>query len=197
MKTASSIVLLAMAGFVASVSAADCQREDIDHYLDRGFTPKQVLELCRNGNAARTPAQADQQGRALDTLSGLIEGQGFRLDEQYFGFSQTICVAYDRPNYAQQRKKACGMAHYQIARAGLKVDQTRKKLLFWGRNEVLLSSPEIERRYELGQQALSERNQQQLQRELPSGNELSVPARDGVSVSRLQQALQALALPPG
>ena len=192
MKYRSPIVLLIAAAASLPVQAADCQRDDIDHYLDRGFTPKQVLELCRGGASEQSPVQVDSQTEKLNVLRTLIDAKNMSLSPEYLSYTRDICVEYDRPNYAEQRKKACGTAHYRIARQGLRVEETRKKLAFWGANEVVLHASSVEREFELGQAELSERNLHQLQRELPKGNMVSVPVREGVAVSEAKRQLEAL-----
>lgn len=42
--------------------AADCSRADIDHYLDKGFTPTQIIELC--GQPAKTPPAKPMEPQA-------------------------------------------------------------------------------------------------------------------------------------
>ncbi|MGJ8670477.1 MAG: hypothetical protein ACSHXK_13370 [Oceanococcus sp.] len=194
MKYKNPVFLLIAAAVSLPVQAADCQRKDIDHYLDRGFTPKQVLELCRGGASEQSPAQVDTQAQQLNDLRELIDAKNMSLSPDSWDYTQEMCVEYDRPNYAQQRKKACGIAHYRISRKGLVVQDTRKKLAFWGANEVVLHASAVLREFELGQADLSERNQRELERELPSGNTVVVPVREGVAVSEAKRQIQALAV---
>lgn len=51
--------------------AANCSREDIDHYLDRGFTPDQVIDLCGQlaPSAADTPVAAPEATPAPDVVA--------------------------------------------------------------------------------------------------------------------------------
>ena len=41
-----------------STAFAECARDDIDHYLDRGFSPDQITQIC--GKAYPDPAAADK-----------------------------------------------------------------------------------------------------------------------------------------
>lgn len=183
---------LLILGLASPVQALDCAREDIDHYLDRGFSPEQVVALC--GSQAADPAGPEAGGRAdLDFLRQAIDGFAITLDAQALSFSRNICVAYDRPNYAEQRKKACGKAHYRIGLQGLTVLDSQSKLMFWGRNAVRVRSPELEQRYELGQETLSERDRRKLEEALNRGQDAEIPVRDGVSPGALQARLQHLA----
>lgn len=197
MTTVSRLATALLLSGLASAQAADCSRQDIDHYLDRGFTPQQVLELCRPApagaeQATRTPTQElDLQSELRD----LIDGFGIVLDENHLLFSRELCIAYDRPNYAEQRKKACGEAHYRIARQGLQVLSASSKLLFWGRDSVKVASPQITRRFELGQDDLSARDQAKLAEALEQGDQLEIPVREGVAPGQLQLRLQKLVKP--
>lgn len=195
MKYASTLACISLAGFLGTAQAADCSRDDIDHYLDRGFSPKQVLELCRSGGGNQSLQQASQNSQQLDALRATIDARDISLDQDTLSFQRELCVKYDRPDFAQQRKKACGTARYQLARKGLQVEQSNTKLLFWGRNEVLISSPQVERSYNLGQEALSQRNQRRLQKVLDKrqqDNTIAVPVRAGVAISAARQQLQDL-----
>ncbi len=183
---------LALMGVAMPVLAVDCEREDIDHYLDRGFTPQQVLELCRPEAAA---PQGDRPGPPQDRAywRDVIDAMEVHLDAEALSFRREQCVEYDRPNFAQQRKKACGKVYYRIALEGLEVLGTEHKLLYWGQNAVEISSSSIERRFELGQQAMRERDQALLARELESGSKTRIPVRDGVAVDVVANRLKQLA----
>lgn len=180
---------------VGTAGAADCGREDIDHYLDRGFTPQQVLDLCRPGEPAATPAAPGDSGR-LDSLRDALAVFDLRLDGNNLHYSREQCVEYDRPNLAQQRKRACGKVHYSVAREGLAVEDSRRRLLFWGSTALEIVSSRIERRYELGQGALSERDREQLSRELEEGPRTDLPVRDGMPMERVRSEVEALAITP-
>lgn len=188
------VVLLGMAspGF-----AADCGREDIDHYLDRGFTPQQVLELCRGqaaSSSAPTLEQAHVRGEHLRFLRDAVDGHDLSLGEDVLAFSRDLCVKYDRPNYAEQRKSACGVAHYKIGLQGLKVLEASRKVVFWGSNEVRVGSPLLEKDYQLGQDALSERDQRKLAEELgKDAQAVLIPVREGVAVDAVRARLEELA----
>ncbi len=191
MKFSASVVLLFLAAVHATAGAADCSRADIDHYLDRGFTPQQVLELCRS----EKPAPESDPERPIDAgyWRDVIDGHAIELGEDALRFSRELCVEYDRPNYAQRRKRACGKAHFSVGLDGLEVLESHKKLLYWGRNSIAVRSPRISRRYELNQQALSQRDQALLEQELERGEYSEIPIRDGVAVDVVSERLKRLA----
>ncbi len=191
MKSLAPAFLPILAGLSFAAGAADCGREDIDHYLDRGFTPQQVLELCRN----ELPAAQAEAGGPTDSAywRDVLDGSDISLSDKALRFTRELCVEYDRPNFAQQRKRACGKAHYSLGLVGLEVLESSKKLLYWGRNSVSVRSPAIERRYELNQQSLPERDRALLEQELESGDISEVPVRDGVAVDVVRERLKQLA----
>lgn len=183
-------------GMASPCFAADCERDDIDHYLDRGFTPQQVLELCRGQGAASSPSmeQAHARTEHLRFFRDAVDGHDLSLGEDVLAFSRELCVKYDRPNYAEQRKSACGVAHYRIGLDGLKVEQANRKVVFWGNNEVRVSSPALEKVYELGQAELSERDQRKLAEELDKeAGVVVIPVREGVAVDAVRARLEELA----
>ncbi len=186
------IVLLGMA---SPSFAADCEREDIDHYLDRGFTPQQVLELCRGGSSSSpTMEQAEARSEHLRFFRDAVDGHDLSLGEDVLSFSQDVCVKYDRPNYAEQRKSACGVVHYRIGLKGLTVLESSRKLVFWGDNEVRVRSPLLEKDYQLGQSELSERDQRKLNEELAAESDVAaIPVREGVAVDAVRARLEELA----
>lgn len=179
--------LLTVAG---AASAADCSREDVDHYLDRGFTPQQVVALCRSEAAsAEALPSAEQAGYWRD----VIDAVEVQLEAGALYFRRDQCVKYDRPNFAEQRKKACGKVSYRIGLAGLQVEDSTHKLLFWGQNTLKVRSPQIERQFELGQAELPARDQRLLAEELESGDIATIPLREGVAVDGVGRRLQDLA----
>lgn len=186
---------VALLGMASPLFAADCEREDIDHYLDRGFTPQQVLELCRGGAAsAPTMAQAQTHGEHLRFFRDAVDGFDLKLSDEAMSFSRELCVKYDRPNYAQQRKNACGVAHYRIGLEGMKVLEASRKVVFWGSNDVIVSSPLLEKDYQLGQGELSQRDQDKLAEELAKDADVAViPVREGVAVDAVRARLEELA----
>ena len=190
MKCQSLAVVLILSLFSTVSGAADCSREDIDHYLDRGFSPQQVLELCR----PEMPDETDQSAQARDASywRDVIHAREVRLSADTLSFVRDQCIAYDRPNFAQQRKKACGKVYYSIGLDGLEVLETSKKLLYWGQNSIAVSSPSIQRRYELNQSDLPERDQRILKRELPRGDSVDIPIHDGVALDVVASRLQRL-----
>ena len=183
-------------GFSGPLQAADCERADIDHYLDRGFSPQQVLELCRSGSHVDTVEQAKAQSDQLRYLHDAIDAESISLTQKSLSFKRDLCVKYDRPNYAEQRKQACGTARYVIGLQGMKVLDSSQKLMFWGSNEVLVSSPQVEREFALGQDKLRQRDQDELAKALPQGQEVKIPVREGMSVAAVRARLQQLAKQP-
>lgn len=182
------------AAIAAPAQAADCAREDIDHYLDRGFTPQQVLALCRPGEPAAAPAEAES-GTAISFLRDALAVYDLRLDADSLRYSRELCVEYDEPNLAQQRKRACGVAHYRIGREGLEVVDSSRKLLFWGSDALTVTSPAIDRDYALGQEQLKTRDQRELAAELEQGPTTRLPVRSGVPLERVRAQVNAIAKP--
>jgi hypothetical protein len=190
-----SLLILALTAS-SQIQAAECGREDIDHYLDRGFTPGQVLDLCRTEQTApaseRLAPPSEQQSADLSYLREVLDATAIHLDPTALSFSRELCVKYDRPNFAEQRKKACGKAHYRIGLQGMMIVDTQKQLLFWGRNAIVLEGPSKTQRYALGQAQLSPRDQRELQKELDQ-LPFEVPVHEGVSVKAVSQRLRGLA----
>lgn len=174
----------------AATLAADCSREDIDHYLDRGFTPQQVVALCRSESSVSEALPSTENASYWRDVVDAVE---VSLDADALSFRRDQCVEYDRPNYAEQRKKACGKVSYRIGLDGLKVLDTKQQLLFWGANALIVSSPDIRREYALGQNDLRSRDQRLLATELEQGDRATIPLRDGVAAEVAGRKLQALA----
>ncbi len=177
--------LIALSLLSSPVFAADCTRADIDHFLDRGFTPDQVVALCASPAPAESPADVSERAVITDALAAY----DISLDREQLQYRRDQCFRYGRENLAQQRTQVCGTVVYRIALAGLEILDSRSKLLIWGRNSVAVSG-DVQRDYQLDLAGLSQWEQAQLAKELEHGPQTELPVRDGQAADRVADALR-------
>ena len=64
-RIASLLTLIAMSCFTPYLSAADCSKSEIDHYLQSGFSHEQVVKLCTSvSKAIAAPVNSHAQNNA-------------------------------------------------------------------------------------------------------------------------------------
>ena len=133
---------------ISSVHAA-CPRADVEFYLSKGFTPEQIVELCRGQSvtdmSATTsptskpvaPAPVKKMSPTLHVLKSSIEAEDIEISDTALSFTNKTCVVtgYDYEGYPDQ---ACPMVRYSVLFAGLKIQGIERPDLFMPR-EILIS----------------------------------------------------------
>lgn len=142
-------LILTLSASVAA--AATCSREDIDHYLDRGFSPDQIVDLCGETSPtpspsvppsatpstpeavpAPKPVTAPPKAPASANLAGLNQEDFFRikhaldaddvqLTDSDLIYTRDRCHKFGEEDAIGQRPNACVITRTTVSRKGLKV----------------------------------------------------------------------------
>lgn len=173
---------------------AACAREDIDHYLDKGFTPEQVTSMCttpsiNNINKASDEISSDNKHEQF--LKEAIKGRNVLLNDDSLQYTLKVCIEYGDEDMYGFAPKACPKVRFTIARKGLEVIKLQKKYIFFGADEIKVKS--TIRREIVGDLDKNTAEEQQLiQQLLESGDHTFIPIRDDISLDSVEQALLRL-----
>ncbi len=148
--------------FISTSTFADCSREDIQFYLDKGFTQEQVTQLCstsNNGNDSPDYTPYQQQviiykegGEAPGLKDGLTKEEReavsvinaggniskLQVTPQNISYSAKVCIISANSPEVDQRYKDCIDVDFVVQRKDLIVSSSGKKLLLFGNQYVLL-----------------------------------------------------------
>jgi hypothetical protein len=193
---------------------AECSREDIDHYLAKGFTPAQITSICTKtepppavnlekaaprtkGPATLQPAPQEnrpQQGayRGQDSRSffgDVIKGYDVVLTADTLLYTRKKCYDLGEEDLFGFTSEVCPEVRYHINLNGLKVLQTGGKFAFFGAPGITVKG-KISREILSGLQDLNPQDKETIKTMLATGNEESLPIRQGVSRDRVEAELR-------
>ena len=197
--------------FSAPVAWAECSREDIQFYLDKGFTTEQVTQLCAGSTGsekkkyhAYTEEYVDRQDREYQArmrvereaaLRNSIEAIDIRLEKGYLYYVRPQCVSEGVEKDRAFGLKSCPNIRYRIKLAGLKVDEEEHKKRFLFGQKMIRVTGEIKRREMPGafSDIPDEYWRNVLRKKLEKGNSTKIPLRDGVDFHFARGTLQDMA----
>lgn len=162
--------------FTASAAVAGtCSREDIDHYLNRGFTPEQVVELCGN-LPAETPPPAPKPAPRVDApppaapvkgpapapasppppVVGSSQEEVFRIQHSIDAdkvevtasdliYTRDRCHKFGQEDALGQQPTACVVTRTTISRSGLQVLEAIKGIFLLQDRVFLVKADRIKR----------------------------------------------------
>jgi len=190
--------------FSSQVSAV-CSRDDVNFYLDKGFSTDQIAAMCsepstpasdaqqpESQNNEQDPASAAKDDNAL-FLQRAIKAQKINLSSDSLSYTQEkMCMEYGEEDLFGFTPKVCPDVTFTIALKGLVVLDTGKKYGFYGTPEVRVKSSVI-KRVIIGEL----KNKKPEERELilekfEKGFETAIPIRDDFSLDQVKQVLQEL-----
>lgn len=206
--------------FISASVQADCTRDDIQFYLDKGFTQEQVTQLCSaSGSGGDTPDYTPYQQQVIIYKDGGGEGPGLKdglskeereavntikagsnvtklkVTPQTISYAAKTCiVSASSPNVAD-RYKDCIDVDFVIQRKDLIVSSSGKKLLVFGNQYVLLEG-NIDAKPKRAWEDYPLDVRRALQRNFEwkeSGKKTKFPVGDDYSVTRVVNALRTLA----
>lgn len=115
---------------------AGCDREDVDYYLSKGFTPAQIAAIC-SGTTAQVSTETSDTILAPDAtdkqseeklLQSLISGVEISLTDDEMTYTQEVCVSYEYDAYYPPDQVVCPQVQVTISRKGLKVLKTESPI---------------------------------------------------------------------
>ena len=192
--------------YTTQVHAA-CSREDIEFYLDKGFSTDQITELCTAApDTKRTDDIEDQKEQessqqAADSVSvdddelflkTAIKAEDIGLGENTLHYTQKVCLEYGEEDLFGFTPKACPNVKYTIALKGLEVLKTGRKYGFHGPFEARVRSTiEFEIIGKIKDTKPEDRDL--IIKKLDEGDQTGIPIRDDISLDRVKDVLQRLA----
>ncbi len=202
------ITVVAWLAFQVSSAAADCAREDIEFYLEKGFTHEQVSQLCSRavggGDSKNYESFTEEYVNRRDaeyearmrverevSLRNSIEGAGVRLAGGWLEYVRKQCVSEGVEKDRIFGLKSCPKIRFRIRMAGLQVDDREYQKRFLFGQKMIRVEGEIQRKLMPGAFAdiPDEYWREQLGKKLEQGNSTKIPLRDGVDFHFVYGAL--------
>lgn len=214
-----SVIFLLVGSLVPPSVFAKCGKEDVDFYLEKGFTPEQITQLCATSDAdvpdykpyqqqviiysnEEGPGVKDgftrEERQAIKDLQQGVDVVGLVVDQDSIQYTVKVCLAVQEGKDYNQRFKTCPEVFYRVARAGLTVAASGKRLLFLGQQTIQVKG-NIKRQSKVNFDDYPTQFKKQLKRafDWKSGkNTAQVPVRGDYSVTKIVNALNALAKEP-
>ena len=197
--------------FSASSVWAECSREDIQFYLDKGFSTEQVTQLCAGSTGgekkkyrAYTDEYVDRTDREYQArmrvereaaLRNAIEATDIRLQKGYLYYTRPQCVSEGVEKDRAFGLKSCPNIQYRIKLAGLQIDSKEHKKRFLFGQKMIQVEGEIKRKEMPGafSDIPDEYWRDVLRKRLEKGNSTKIPLRDGVDFHFARDALEDIA----
>ncbi|MGH1487472.1 MAG: hypothetical protein ACRBCI_14755 [Cellvibrionaceae bacterium] len=200
-------------GFSASVDAY-CTRNDIDHYLDKGFSPEQITALCTQtvpGNSptaaptstnsldkdtqspvAPTSASAvtSEQQRARDFMFSTIDADDVRFEEDRLLFQRTVCTEYGNKSSSGKRYEACVDTSFNVQLSNLDIVEYKSRNVIFGKNKIVVKGS-IKRDF-INYDELDSRDKVFVDRTYRDQPVADIPIRNGVDMKRAVRELKKL-----
>lgn len=167
--------------------AADCGREDVEFYLNKGFTPEQITRLCTTDTTRQStgdyesvgPGQSDADNPAT-YLALAIDSDAVFVNDGKISFRHTACTERNRIH-------VCPDMTLAIELTGLQITGTGRGPGGGGTIEV---QGNIQRQIN-NYSRLSPAGQQVVDRLYTEGHAV-IPVKKGVNMDEARQALQWL-----
>lgn len=220
MLTIKPAILICLLFFMLSMTGhSACNKEDVEFYLDKGFTQEQITQLCSESSAEvpdYTPYQQKviiyQQGEGPGIKDGFTyeERQAIReleigtdvvdliVDKDSIQFTVRVCLAIQEGTEYSQRFKTCPEVFYKVMRAGLKAIASGKQFGVFGQSFVTIQGV-IERQSKQDFDDYPAKFRPQLKRYFDwktGGDKTRLPVRGGFSTTKVVESLQTLAKAP-
>lgn len=194
--------------FSAPLAWAECSQDDIQFYLDKGFTTEQITQLCSkpaNGGKKKYRAYSedyvDRQDQEYQSrmriereaaLRNSIEAIDIRLERGYLYYIRPQCVSEGVEKDRAFGLKSCPKIRYRIKLAGLTVDEEEYKKRFLFGQKMIRIVGQIKRQEMPGAFAdiPDEYWRNVLRKRLEKGNTTKIPLRDGVDFYFAHNALK-------
>lgn len=200
---------------------AQCGKDDIEFYLEKGFTQEQITQLCSGSSGVTenesipdyTPYQQKviiyQEGAGPDidkdgftreereAISSLEAGgdvTNLKVTSEAITYTRKVCVfSANGPDY-EDRYKACPETDFSIPRSDIKVSHSGKKLILLGTATVQIEGV-IDRKLKQGFESYPADVRRELDRQFnwqENGKLTDFPVRGDYSVTRIVNAFRTL-----
>jgi len=206
-----SLPILVLTSYT-STAYSKCEREDINFYLDKGFSPEQITAICtdspsqpadvsaitateKNGTGDLTEPVSNQdtlQKKNEQLLKEAIKGRYVILDNHALQYTLKVCIEYGSEDLYGFAPSACPIIRYTITRKGLEIIKSQKKYIFFGANEIKIKG-EISREVISGLEKNSAHEIEIIRTKLETGEHTIIPVRDDIAITEIEQVLLQIA----
>ncbi len=188
---------------LCSQANAACSRDDVNFYLDKGFTTDQITALCSEASTPAADAQQTDSGKNEQQsalvlggnalfLNRAIKAHKIKLSSDSLQYTLKTCIKYGDEDQYGFAPKVCPDVAYTIALKGLEVLDTGKKYGFYGTPEVRIKSSAIKREIIGGLKNKKQEERELILEKFEKGFETAIPIRDDFSLEEVKQVLEKL-----
>lgn len=157
-----SLILFATA---SSHGFAQCTPENVQFYLEKGFTQAQITKLCSQASSTDTPTyqpyqkpvvivqegyesgNSAEERKAISELRGSVDGRSVDVTDTHINYIRRVCIRAGNSPEKDQRVDKCVDVAFSLARDGLQVTESGASLLLFGQQNVEVSSSQITRKH--------------------------------------------------
>lgn len=196
-KSYSATIVLALLLSTQSTYAG-CNRDDVDYYLSKGFTPAQIAAVCSDTTkqdsvvspaVITAPTRPTQLQGSEKLLQSLMAGEQISLNDSELNYIQEICVAYDYDAYFPPDQVVCPRVQVSILRKDLKVLKT-ESLIFDGDRVVVSGSISLELLDNYAEKAPEERKL--IRAAFSNNNQTHIQLKSDASANELAKVLRSI-----
>jgi hypothetical protein len=188
--------------------SGSCDMEQIDQFLQRGFTHEQVVELCGNPQPAtpsnekntastqqsETETQSDTDiDKSAFYLQTVIDADKIEVTPDAITYWRDKCYAYGSEGFTGFRPEACVNMRTTIQRKGLKVVRAAKGIIMI-RDQEMIVSGDIKQEV-LNSEKLKPKALKAFTTDYPSSlTKTNIPVKKGIDPMDVAETLKRLAL---
>ena len=182
----------------SNISFAECARDDVNFYLEKGFTPEQITTICSKTSGKKNTAdqQETEQTKSQPApeknielfFKEAIKGRNVSLSNDTLQYTVKNCFEFGQEDLYGFANKACPLIKFTIARANLEIIKSQKKYIFFGDNEIKIKGS-IKREIIGGLEKNKEDDLDLIKSKIESGDYTFIPVRDDISLDEVEQAL--------
>ena len=188
--------------------SGSCDMEQIDQFLQRGFTHEQVVELCGNPQPAtpsnekntastqqsETETQSDTDiDKSAFYLQTVIDADKIEVTPDATTYWRDKCYAYGSEGFTGFRPEACVNMRTTIQRKGLKVVRAAKGIIMI-RDQEMIVSGDIKQEV-LNSEKLKPKALKAFTADYPSSlTKTNIPVKKGIDPMDVAETLKRLAL---
>jgi hypothetical protein len=151
--------------FYSTALWAGCDPDTVKFYLDKGFTPDQVTELCSQGGEESSapsyqpyqkpvviyqqgvvPGMSADESKAIQDLKDSMNARSIDVTDEKINYIRPVCLRAGNSPERDQRIEDCIDVAFSVSRKNLKADASGRRLGILGEERVFVSSDEIIRK---------------------------------------------------
>ncbi|MGH1441330.1 MAG: hypothetical protein ACRBBR_14535 [Cellvibrionaceae bacterium] len=192
--------------FFSHYSFSQCQRSDIEYYLDKGFSFDQVTQICSASSYKDSPDVKNSDkgygvvGRVDDGYSFLknsIDAGEVNFHKDKFTYVQRQCVGYESipDGLLVSTREVCGKFKITVFNKDLVVNKEEWNLNFFGSPAVGVSgkfNKEIVNKDKLD--VLTGHERKIFYKKLYDGKDLKIPIKKNIDLDRVREELSKVSV---